>query len=106
MISIKNGAKLDGLRAEILLGFFIIAKVFSDHEYDITMTEATGGDHMKTSLHYKGLALDIRSKNIVSKAMKHQMLEECAMALGDNYDFIIEDEGQPNEHFHVEFDPQ
>lgn len=106
MISIKNGAKLDGLRPEILLGFIIVAKVFEDHKYDITMTEATGGDHMKTSLHYKGLAVDIRSKNIPFKDMRQQILDECNIALGDNYDFILEDEGDPNSHFHLEFDPQ
>jgi hypothetical protein len=34
------------------------------------------------------------------------MLEICRHRLGSNYDMILELDGKPNEHFHLEYDPK
>jgi len=106
MISIKVGAKIEGLRPEILLGLAILERVLDSHQYDTTITEGTGGKHMDNSLHYKGLALDIRSKHILFPDTKRLIIDEARINLGNNFDLIIEDEDSPNQHYHLEYQPK
>lgn len=106
MLSFKEGCRIDGLKPEILAAVPVILEVFRKYGYDMTITEGTGGTHMHNSLHYKGLALDIRSKHITSPSVKSKILFDCVIMLDSNYDFIIENEGQTNEHFHAEYQPK
>jgi len=106
MLSIKLGAKLVGLKTEILVGLLIIEKVIESYGFDTVITEGTGGQHMPNSLHYKGLAVDIRSKTLNLPTNKQNVIKEAKLFLGDEYDFIIENEDQLNEHFHLEFQPK
>lgn len=106
MFYIKPGAKIKGIQPEILIGLHIVEEVINSLGYDTTLTEATGGKHMPDSLHYKGLAVDIRSKDISLSTTKANVIKYAKSSLGDEFDFILEDEGAPNEHFHLEFDPK
>jgi hypothetical protein len=105
-ISLKPGVKIDGLRPEIVLGLMCVKAVFDRYKYELVITEGTGGKHMVGSLHYKGLALDIRSKHISDAVTKAKILFDCQDALGENFDFILEGDTKVNEHFHLEFDPE
>lgn len=106
MISIKDGAKIDGLKPEILAGLMIVEKVMSHFGFDTVVTEGTGGEHMVGSLHYTGYALDIRCKHIELPSKKHEIMLEAKAMLGENYDFILENEGKDDQHFHMEYDPK
>lgn len=106
MISVKLGCKLDGIQPELLLGIIIMHGVFEKHGFDLMVTEATGSKHMVGSLHYKGLAADIRTHDIPTDAMKYQILNDCVHALGSDFDLILENIGKPIEHLHLEWDPQ
>lgn len=106
MISIKEGAKIIGIQSESILGLCIVSKVFEKFVVELVITEVTGGAHKTGSLHYAGLAVDIRSKNITDDLLKKLILENCKSRLGKNFDMILENEGQDNEHFHLEVDPK
>ncbi len=102
MIAIKPGAKITGLQPEILLALQIIYSVFRVYSVPVlTITEGTGAKHMEGSKHYKGLALDIRSKNI-PEMTKTLIKHECNINLGESFDFFLEQAGEAGEHFHVE----
>lgn len=104
MIAIKPGAKIEGIRPEILLGVCVVHSVFQTYSVPLmTITEGTGGKHMEGSKHYQGLAVDIRSKNIPEMA-KNAILKECQVNLGENFDFLLEQAGEAGEHFHLEYD--
>ena len=105
-ISIKPGALVTGVQPELILGLMIIQRVFDSYGYETVITEATGGQHMQGSLHYKGLAADLRSKHIVTPAIKSRILLESKLCLGDEFDMILEDPNGPNEHLHLEFQPK
>lgn len=105
MINIKTGVKIEGMRPEILLALVIANDVFRKYGVDCIITEVTGGEHMHQSLHYAGLAVDLRSKHIDNHT-KPFVLKDLQMILGQNYDVLLEGLGTPNEHFHVEFDPE
>ncbi len=106
MLAIKAGAKLAGLKTEILVGLLIVEKVIESYGFDTTITEGTGGEHMPNSLHYVGLAVDIRSKNLNLPLTKASVIAEAKLSLGDEYGFILENEGLPNEHYHLQFKPK
>ena len=66
------------------------------------VTSGNDGHHMPNSLHYKGLAMDLRTKD-----QTHEKITAFAtrlqMEIGDDYDVIIEDNPP---HIHVEYDPK
>lgn len=71
---------------------------------DMLITSGRDGKHMQDSLHYLDRALDFRIKHL-SPADKIALKEAVAQRLGPEYDVLLEDREQPNEHLHVEYDP-
>lgn len=104
MISIKPGAKLDGLRPEMVLAIVVAEQVYSHSQadLDLVVTEATGGQHMVGSLHASGRAVDLRTRD-VSPVMLPVIVSELRSRLGENYDVVLE---TVSPHIHVEFDPK
>ena len=100
MISIKAGASIRGIRSEMLLALQIVEGVYAQHQIPLVITEGTGGTHSEGSLHYVGLALDLRSSN-VSDNLKAGIVSELKQLLGAEFDFVVE-----GDHFHVEFQPK
>jgi hypothetical protein len=105
MLQIKTGSKVKGIQPELVLGLNLLSLIFISRNVDFVITELTGSKHMEGSLHYKGLAADIRSKHI-EEGLKVSILNLGQQCLSSNYDFILEGKGTPNEHFHIEFDPK
>ena len=63
------------------------------------ITSAHDGTHMRKSLHYEGLALDLRTRYFRDKEDKIKFAQELRDRLGDDYDVVVE-----RDHIHVEFD--
>lgn len=69
------------------------------------VTSLGEGTHGKNSRHGVGQAVDFRSKHVDNSENKHAIiaiLKECMPFC----DVILENEGQDNEHVHVEYDPE
>ena len=70
----------------------------------VWITSANDSDHKYGSLHYENLAFDIRIRNIVGiiefPLAARAWAEQMRIALGDDYEVILEDT-----HLHVEYDP-
>ena len=66
------------------------------------ITSGNDGKHSPNSLHYKGLAADLRTKD-----QTHEKITAFAarlqMEIGDDYDVVIEEDPP---HIHVEYDPK
>lgn len=73
-------------------------------EDDMLVTSGNDSTHMAGSKHYSDNALDFRTKQLTS-GEKHELIAALTHRLGNDYDLILEDEGGPNEHLHVEYDP-
>lgn len=82
----------------------VVSRVWA--EYGRMATVTSGTDSHDTGLHPLGLALDIRTKDIDSRADKHAMVADVKAILGRDYDVIFESEGLANEHLHIEYDPR
>lgn len=71
-----------------------VAKMYGHYGYDLYVTALRDGNHSFGSLHYDGLAFDIRKAEKIT-------LELMRGACGPGFDIV--DEGT---HYHVEFDPK
>lgn len=77
---------------------------FAHHGQECVVTSLGDGKHGEESLHPKGLAVDLRSKHLPS-GLKQTILQALRIAL-PQCDILLEYEGQPNEHYHLEWDPE
>lgn len=102
MFTLKPGVQISGVKPELVIGLLVVEEVLRSNGFDLVVTEVTGGKHMQGSLHYQGLAADIRSKNLPDVPTKLKVLKEAQLALGENFDMILENVGSSNEHFHIE----
>ena len=104
---IKAGVRVAGLRPEAVLGYLVGGGVMVAKGHDAVMTAGVDGGHMSGSDHYKGDAVDMRTRHLgVAKAA---IVGEISAALnypGGDYDVLLEGEGTTNEHLHIEFDPK
>lgn len=103
---IKPGARVEGLKPEIVLAYIEAMDLFRQFGYPCVLTEGTGGGHKLGSLHLQGLAIDLRTKHIGTRVTKAQLMSRLRDNLGVNYDVLLEYEGGDNEHIHIEYDPK
>lgn len=102
-MNLKAGVNFNGIQAPILRALADIAPIM-EATGEFTVTAALDGKHMEGSLHYKGLAVDLRSHHIPHNRRADVMVE-IRKKLGQDYDVIMEGAGTPNEHIHLEHDP-
>ena len=100
-MKLKEGIKLNGVKPELLLAIFTAERIWLNFGLELVVTEVTGGKHGRGSLHYAGLACDLRTRYFKDEDEKLEVKNLLAEALGENYDVILE----PT-HIHVEFQPK
>lgn len=97
---IKPGVKAKGLQPEILLAIQEAREVYRNFGATLVVTSLLDGQHSEDSLHYKGLAVDIRIRNLDERVWA-VVAEQISKALGPEYDVVLE-----SDHIHIEFDPK
>ncbi len=105
-MQIKPGAKTAGIKPELILGLIIADRVYESAGHILVITEVTGGTHLVQSLHYKGLAADLRIKNVSDKLDRELLIAQLKVSLGKDWDVILESVDTDNQHVHIEFDPK
>ena len=106
MLKLKSNVKLSGLKEEMLWALDQAQGIFQSHGKDCVVTSARDTGHCDHSQHYKGLAVDLRSRHIQYTTEKVEVLGALKAILGHEYQVIFENEGKPQEHFHIEYDPR
>ena len=103
-MNIKDGASIENVQWQMFHAALVAEQIYKKFGAECVITAGTDGKHMEGSLHYKGLALDIRTHNVPGRAL--QLKVALQQALGKDYDVVLEAVGTPNEHCHLEFDPR
>ena len=91
---------LQSLCPQIVLALIIVDQVMKQCGQEALITSINDARHSKTSLHYDGKAVDLRSRWF---SHPENVLALCKDALGNNpdIDLILE-----SDHFHMEYQPQ
>lgn len=71
-------------------------------EGEIVITAIGDGIHAIDSQHYKGRAIDIRSKSFANEARKLAFRATYEARLGPQFRVLYESPGTDNEHFHAQ----
>ncbi len=104
---IKPGVKLDELAPQIVLAWQIACAIFDHHGVSTcVLTSANDGStHLSNSLHYRGGAIDLRTKHI-SAVLATTIHKDLQAALGEDFDVIFypHTDRSPG-HIHIEYDP-
>ncbi len=107
MIRFKKCVKLRGIRAEALMILVKGEKIYNERLHkngkrgvDLVVTSALDGKHSRRSLHYVGLALDLRTRDF-AKGEASIAAKFLQRRLGRQYDVVLE-----RDHIHVEYDPK
>lgn len=104
---LKKGVSIVGLKPEILVGLMVAQGVYDEFGCDLVVTAGVDGNHKIGSLHYKGLAVDLRTRDLREdeKELVAVLLKERLNGQPDNFagefDVVLE-----RTHIHLEFDPK
>jgi len=85
--------------------FDLISQIIAAEQAVITSGSEETTRHSLTSLHYSGNAVDLRSK-IYTPEEKRQIRDQFQLDCKQDFDLILEHEGEINEHFHLEYQPK
>lgn len=97
---LKEGVEISLMAPALLDAILKAFAAYHDAGEEFFITSLTDGRHMIGSLHYKGLAFDIRIWNLKHKTAQ-QMAELLKAILGPGHDVVVE-----KDHIHVEVDPK
>jgi uncharacterized protein YcbK (DUF882 family) len=99
-MKLKEGVRLQGVQWQMFDAAVKVEDVYSRYGHELTITSGSDGQHSAKSLHYKGLALDIRTRNVPPSQLP-KIERDIKQALGKDYDVVYE-----GDHFHIEYDPK
>ena len=99
-MKLKRGVNVTGIQPEMLIGLIVAMAVYAGLEYDFIITSITDGKHSKSSRHYIGGAIDIRTRHL-SKEVAQIARDRIAKALPNDFDVVLE-----KSHLHIEYDPR
>ena len=103
-MKLKHGVRIADLTPQMALAAIVVREVYRDLDpgCSCTITSANDSKHSDKSLHYSGRALDFRTHDFTGD--KQQLLYSLKEALGPEFDVLLEADGTPNQHIHIEWD--
>lgn len=105
-MKLKAGVRLGGIVPQLVMAALIVERVFQRYGVECVITSANDSKHSTESWHYKGRALDFRTKYDNLNGMEDDLRNDVKAALGDDFDVVMEAVGTENEHLHLEYDPK
>lgn len=84
---------------EVLKTVELCCQIANGDSYEVTVTSAKDGVHSPGSLHYVGLAVDIRTKDMEFVSLSAKWIDRFLNVNGKRFDVIVE-----VDHIHIEFD--
>ena len=98
MIKVKEGVDLRGLHLKMWELIYLIEPIFKQKNVDLVITSALEGNHSYGSLHYAGLAIDVRKRDL---PLADEVFNLILDIMPKAYDAVNE-----STHFHFEYQPK
>ncbi len=98
-MKIKKGANIQGLDIHMRPALIAAGNLWREFGQELVITSGLDGEHSARSLHYYGLAVDMRI-NYFTKSVQETIANELQYRLGEDFDVVLH-----RTHIHVEYDP-
>lgn len=106
-VQLVEGVSLTGLEKPLLTALHVAKEIFDDYGVDCVVTSANDGAHKSGSLHYLGLAFDLRTRHLKPQyvSLIYVKLQRALKEYRDldgmkgRFDVVLE-----SNHLHIEFD--
>jgi len=100
-MKIKDGAILAGLDIKMRPALIVADSLWKELNQELVVTEGLGGTHSAGSLHYYGLAIDLRTHYFPKDRHKDvaEELRQRLLAISIRFQVILH-----STHIHVEYD--
>lgn len=99
-LTLKSGVLFVSVHSKIIEVLPIIDRVYQMFGINGVITSIRDGVHKTNSLHYKGRAIDLRTRDLTD-LQRPEFHFELANAVGSDYDVVLE-----KDHVHLEYDPK
>ncbi len=99
-MKLKHNVKLQGLQPQIMMAVIVANDIYNQHDKELVITSVNDSKHGENSIHYKGNAIDLRTRYFGNQE-KIEVYREIQSRLGYDFDVVLE-----NDHIHVEYDPK
>lgn len=97
---IKDGVTIDKFSPQLLNALLQASQVYQVHSAALVITSLSDGTHKQGSLHYRGYAADLRTRDIPPQNVP-TLVRDLRRSLGTDFDVVVE-----GDHIHIEYDPQ
>lgn len=104
ILHVKPGVMFDTITSDLMCIMRALMRLSSHPAVPIEgiwLTSGSDGTHSEHSQHGRGRALDVRSKTFRQDG-KYEWMSALGQELGRRYVVLLESEGSPNEHFHIQ----
>jgi len=106
-VRIKNyTVRMNNIHSRLTWAIFRIDEEVRDFlSYDPVITSANDGRHKRSSAHYRGMAVDLRTFDKDGEQLppdeRSRLADLISDLLGEDFDVVPE-----SDHIHVEYDPK
>lgn len=107
-MKIKDDSIRIDFTPQLLMGLYqfdLISQIIAEEQAVITSGSESTTKHSRTSLHYSGNAVDLRSKHL-HQSEKEAIMRQFKVDMNEDFDLILEGKKTANEHFHLEYQPK
>jgi hypothetical protein len=100
----KPGVDSDGIHPAVHYAEGVIRALYARRNFSLTATSYRDGVHLPHSLHYKGRAVDFRTRHLPTTTVALIVEEAKGILYPEGFDVVNEHETK--KHIHVEYDPK
>lgn len=106
MIRIGPKARIHGMAPELTFANTVLLGILVKHGVVMILTHGVDGVHTRASIHYCGGAEDLVFAGTYEADKKGAIVQELKESIGQDFDVLFENPGEPNEHIHIEWQPK
>ncbi|MCO7225915.1 D-Ala-D-Ala carboxypeptidase family metallohydrolase [Pleionea sp. CnH1-48] len=88
------------MSCQTVFAIVVAGSIYQSFDKPLVITSANDGHHSKNSKHYRGDAIDIRTRHLTSEE-EQEIVTQLRHCLGRDYDVV-----QESNHIHIEYDPK